>query len=195
MKIKKRIGKMSLGVLLLTVVSLVLIAQTSAHPEYFAALQNVYGGGSCATCHIDPNGGSGLTGYGSKFALQSNHAGDPVAALKAVGNPVKASINMSTFVLALQGVYGSGSCTTCHIGSGGGKITDYGTKFSNQPGHDSDPIVAIRAIGPPEQNVNATVTTPTPTVGMTEKKSPGFEIVVTIGIISAIYILRKNRIN
>lgn len=192
MNIKKRIGKMSFGILLLVVVAMILMAQTSAHPEYFSALQNVYGGGSCATCHIDPNGGSGLTGYGSKFASQSNHAGDPATALKAIGEPhVEAPRNMSTFVLALQGVYGNGSCATCHINPNGGKdLTIYGKKFSAQSGHDSDPIVAIRVIGSPEENA-ATMAT---TVETTEKKSPGFEIVVTIGMISAIYIFRKNKI-
>ena len=137
---------------------------------------------------IDPSGGDNLTGYGTKFALQPNHVEYPAAALKAIGEPpVDAPIKMSEFVLALQGVYGDGLCTVCHIKPNGGELTEYGKKFSAQPGHDNDPIVAIRAIGAPEEIVNVTATE------KAEKRSPGFEIVATIGMISAIYMLRKNK--
>lgn len=190
MNIKKRIGKMSFGLLLLTVVAIALVSQTSALPVYSSELQKVYGNGSCAMCHTNPNGGDGLTGYGTKFAGQSNHTKYPADALRAIGEPpVSIPIKMSIFVVALQGVYGNGSCTTCHVKSSGGELAEYGKKFSAQPGHDSGPIVAIRAIGSPEETVNVTTTGEN-----TEKKSPGFEIAVTIGMISVIYILRRNKI-
>jgi hypothetical protein len=95
---------------------------------------------------------------------------------------------MSEYLLALQGVYGNGSCTTCHIKQGRSERTEYGKKFSIQPNHVNDPIAALRAVGAPGETVNVTTTQ------KTEKRSPGFEIVVTIGMISAIYMLRKNKI-
>src|SRR3990167_5877243 len=99
MNIKKRIGKMSFGMLLLIVVAAILVSQTSALPEYSSELQKIYGNGSCTTCHIDPNGGDNLTGYGNKFALQSNHVNDSIAALKAIGEPpVKVPIKMSEYL-------------------------------------------------------------------------------------------------
>ena len=189
MNIKKRIGKMSFGVLLLTVVVMALVYQTSALPEYSSELQKIYGNDSCTTCHVDPNGGDNLTGYGTKFARQSNHVEYPADALKVIGEPpVKASIKMSEYLLAFQGKYGNGSCTTCHVKPNGSELTEYGKKFSAQPDHVNDPIAALRAIGASVETVNVTTT------NKTEKRSPGFEIVVTIGMISAIYMLRKNRI-
>ena len=114
MNIRTRIGKMSFGILLLMVV--VLASQASALPAYSSELQKIYGNGACTVCHIDPSGGDGLTGYGNKFALQPNHVEYPAGSLKAIEEPhVDASIKMSEFVLELQGAYGNGLCTTCHI--------------------------------------------------------------------------------
>lgn len=191
MNIKKRIGKMSFGILLLIVVIMAPISQTSALPTYSPELQKMYGDDSCTVCHTDSNGGDGLTGYGTEFVRQSNHVEYPTVALKAIGEPpVKASIKMSEYLLALQGKYGNGSCTTCHIKPNGSEFTEYGKKFSTQSDHINDPVAALKAIGKPEDTVNVTTT------DKTEKKSPGFEIVVTIGMISAIYmlIMKKNKI-
>lgn len=189
MKIKKRIEKTSFGILLLMVVTMILVSQTSALPEYSSELQKIYANGSCTVCHTDPNGGDGLTGYGTKFAIQSNHAEYPTDALKAIGEPpVKASVKMSEYLLALQGAHGNGSCTTCHIKSSGSELTEYGKKFAAQLDHVNDPIAALRVIGAPGETVNITTT------DKTEKRSPGFEIVVTVGMISAIYMLRRNKI-
>lgn len=189
MNIKKRTGKISFGILFLMVVAVALVSHASALPEYVSELQKVYGNGSCNTCHIDQNGGDNLTGYGIEFAKQSNHVEYTADALETIGEPpVRASIKMSEYLLALQGKYGNGSCTTCHIKPNGSELTEYGKKFSAQPDHVNDPIAALRAIGASVETVNVTVT------NKTEKKSPGFEIAVTIGMISAIYMLRKNRI-
>lgn len=186
MNIKKRIEKTSFGILLLMVVAVTLVSQTSALPEYSSELQKLYTNGSCTVCHTDTNGGD-LTEYGTKFARQSNRAEYPADALKVIGEPpVKASMKMSEYLLALQGAYGNGSCTTCHVNSSGSELTEYGKKFVDQPDHVNDPIAALRAIGVPGETVNS--------AEKTEKKSPGFEIIVTIGMISAIYVLRRNKI-
>ena len=93
---------------------------------------------------------------------------------------------MSTYVLALQGVYGRGSCVTCHVEPNGGELNKYGAKFVAVPNHGNDPIVALRSIGSPDENANVTTTTV-----KIEKKSPGFGTFVTIGIISLIYTLGR----
>ena len=184
MKTKIRIVKTSFGILLLVVAVVSLTHQVSATPEYFSELQKVYGNSSCTTCHFNSNGGGDLTGYGNKFAAQSGHIKDPGSALRTIGEPpIKAPIKMSEYVLALQGVYGNGSCTTCHVDKNGGdKLTVYGKKFAAQPRHSDDIIEATRAIGTPDEITN------------TDKKSPGFEIFVTIGTVSVIYMLRRNKI-
>jgi hypothetical protein len=187
MDIKKRIGKTSFGILLLMVVTVTLVSQTSALPEYSSEIQKIYANDSCTMCHIDQNGGDNLTGYGIKFARQSNHVEYPADALRTIGEPpVKVPIKMSEYLLALQGVYGNGSCTTCHIKPSGNELAEYGKKFAAQPDHVNDSIVALRVIGVPGEIVNVTTTDE-----KKEKKSPGFEIVVTIGMISVIYMLRR----
>ena len=196
MKSKIRIIKTSFGILLLMVVVVSLVHHVSAKPEYLPELQKVYGNGSCITCHFNLNGSGGLTGYGNKFAVQSGHVKDPASVLNTIGEPpIRAPIKMSEYLLALQGVYGNGSCITCHLnknGNGGDdgddELTVYGKNFAIQPNHSDDPIMAIRTIGRPDETANVT------TIEKTEKKSPGFEIVATIGIISIMYILRRNKI-
>ena len=187
MKSKMRIVKASFGMLLLIVVVVSLVHHVSAKPEYFSELQIVYGNGSCATCHLNSSGGGDLTGYGNKFASQSSHFKEPASALRTIGEPpINVPTKMSEYVLALQSVYGNGSCITCHVNKNGGdELTGYGKKFEVQPNHRSDPIVAIKAIGKPDETTNVTITE------KTEKKSPGFEIAVTIGAVSVMYLLKK----
>ena len=185
MKTKMRIVKTGFEILLLMVVVVSLAHQGSATPEYISELQKVYGSGSCTVCHFNShNSDSGdLTVYGDKFAAQSSHFKDPVSALRIIGEPpVKVPIKMSEYVLVLQGVYGNGSCTICHVNNNGvDELTVYGKKFVTQPNYSDDPIAAIRAIGVPDEIVNT-------------EKSPGFEIVATIGIVSVIYMLRRSQL-
>ncbi|VVB88881.1 Uncharacterised protein [uncultured archaeon] len=59
-------------------------------------------------------------------------------------------IKMPSYATALKIVYGSGSCGTCHINSaGGGPLTPYGIKFAHQPNFNTDPVMALKAIGAP----------------------------------------------
>lgn len=55
------------------------------------------------------------------------------------------------YVGPLQTLYGSSlSCGTCHVNpSGGGTLTAYGTSFSKQANHGTDPTAALTAIGAP----------------------------------------------
>lgn len=58
-----------------------------AIPEYLTNLTDVYGGGSCMTCHVNASGGGKLTPYGELFANQTNYRNDPSAALVEAGTP------------------------------------------------------------------------------------------------------------
>ena len=74
---------------------------------------------------------------------------------------------------ALQITYGTGLCVYCHGDPNGGKLlTDYGSKFKSQSVYQNDPVTVLKNIGVP----------------------PGFGIIATIGIISAMYIMRKYKI-
>ncbi|HEY6585956.1 MAG TPA: PGF-CTERM sorting domain-containing protein [Candidatus Methanoperedens sp.] len=80
--------------LLSTLIILVGVPESFARPQYLTSLNEVYGGGSCGTCHIDPNGGGPRNAYGISFQNQPNHRADPGAAFTAIGQPPTAS---STF--------------------------------------------------------------------------------------------------
>jgi PGF-CTERM protein len=74
--------------LLATLVILIAAPESFAKSEYFAALNTVYpGAGSCDTCHVNGPSDGNRTTYGALFENQTNHATDPVAALKAIGAP------------------------------------------------------------------------------------------------------------
>ena len=73
--------------LLVTIVILAGVSTSFAKVEYQGSLTQVYGTGSCDTCHVDGPKDGPRTAYGTLFENQTNHANDPVAALKAIGAP------------------------------------------------------------------------------------------------------------
>ncbi len=74
-------------VLLLALVILAGIPESSAEPQYLTILSTVYGDGSCGTCHVRASGGGARNSYGTLFENQPNYDNDPVAALKVMGAP------------------------------------------------------------------------------------------------------------
>ncbi len=64
---------------------------------------------------------------------------------------VPGALAYSSYVGPLQTLYGSSlSCGTCHVNpGGGGTLTAYGTSFSKQANHATDPTAALTAIGAP----------------------------------------------
>ncbi|MCX9025611.1 MAG: PGF-CTERM sorting domain-containing protein [Candidatus Methanoperedens sp.] len=77
--------------LILIVVLLAGVTESSARSKYFHSLITVYGDGSCGTCHVSASGGGPRNSYGTLFENQANHATDPAAALTAIGPPPTAS--------------------------------------------------------------------------------------------------------
>lgn len=73
--------------LILIVVLLAGVPESSARSKYFHSLITVYGDGSCGTCHVSASGGGPRNSYGTLFENQANHATDPAAALEAIGQP------------------------------------------------------------------------------------------------------------
>jgi len=71
--------------------------------------------------------------------------------------------SIPSYLTALQSVYGSGSCGTCHVNPGGGGTRNaYGTLFENQPNHGTDPVSALTAIGAPPGIAPSPSPVPTP---------------------------------
>lgn len=98
---------------------------------------------------------------------------------------------------AFQNVYGNSSCGVCHVSpEGGDDLIAYGNKFMKQPNYSDNPEVVLRSIGiPPDMVVNISDSVveqaTTEPIDTTEKRSPGFDIIASIGIISIIYMLTK----
>ncbi|NJD52899.1 MAG: hypothetical protein FIB07_08545 [Candidatus Methanoperedens sp.] len=72
---------------LLTLIILVGIPETFALSQYVTNLSEVYGNGSCNTCHLNGASDGPRTAYGILFENQPNHANDPGAALRVIGAP------------------------------------------------------------------------------------------------------------
>jgi hypothetical protein len=103
---------------------------------------------------------------------------------------------------ALTSTYGStgSACETCHINSsGGGERNAYGKLFESQANHIANPSAALRAIGAPPgwQNTTsspeATIQVPIAPITEPTKKSPGIGMFVAIGLICAMYIIRRRK--
>ena len=78
--------------LFVTIVILAGISTSFAKVEYLGSLAQVYGTGSCDTCHVDGPKDGPRTAYGTLFENQTNHVEDPVAALKAIGAPPSSAL-------------------------------------------------------------------------------------------------------
>jgi len=178
---KQMSKKLKIGLLILTLVALVLVPETSALPSYAAA-----GGVSCGTCHVNSSGGGTLNAVGTNFSMQANHSSDPKAALIAIGvltAPALVTTNLTN------------------------NITDINETKENETNATELAIEAVNASITPVSNasvmpVSTTVesatpleTTIEPTIpASTPKPSPGFGIVVAVVVVlSAIYIRGKRR--
>lgn len=184
---KTKIKTMGLILLILTAM-IVFVSQVSAKPEYAAPLQNAYGKGSCIDCHTNPSGGKSLTAYGSEFKSQPNYKSAPSAAILAIGPPGGTPITNTTPLVAETTV----AVSTPNI-----------TTVAHA---DSTPVVTeTTAVVSTPEAVQTTSGSDKKDKESDEKKeendekeetmaSPGFGTILTIGIVSIVYILRRHRL-
>lgn len=80
-------------VVVLVVLTLVIlgIPASFAHPQYLNSLNEVYGNGSCGTCHMSGNKDGPRTSYGTLFENEADHAANASTALIAIGPPPSAT--------------------------------------------------------------------------------------------------------
>lgn len=189
MKNTKRIGTKILILLLLITVVMVSVPQTLAKPQYATALDTAYGVSSCTVCHNDPGGGKSLTDYGSKFRSQSVYKSDPATVLKNIGVPPGATPVVTTTVVSTP--------TATNAGTAVPTVTE--------------PVVTVPKATEPKVTMPAVVETTVEPIETSEKeddkesekgteveetreKSPGLGIIATIGIMSTLYIMRRQKI-
>ncbi|MCE8428155.1 MAG: hypothetical protein J5U19_07210 [Candidatus Methanoperedens sp.] len=166
-------NKLKIGLLILTVAAMVLVPETSALPSYAAV-----GGVPCGTCHVNSSGGGTLNEVGINFSKQANHASDPKAALISIG------------------VLSTSAAVTTNLTN---NITDVNetnenetnaTEIANEEGNAIVMPVntTVEPATPEETTIEPTIPVSTP------KPSPGFGIVMAIGIVlSIIYLFGKRR--
>ncbi len=169
----------TVSVVLLLLVSMILVPQAVAKPEYDAALKVVYGINSCAVCHKDPGGGKSMTDYGSKFRAQSGYKRDSVAALRAIGAPSgDKPVQIPIVVKETPGVTNIVEDIATPVATGTVSVTEIKT-FDKKGGHE------IEEKEEEEKEKDET-----------SEKSPGFGTIGTIGIIvtlSIIYLSKTRR--
>ena len=84
--------KTKFTLLLLAIIILTGAPTSFAIPQYRVNLTEVYGTGSCETCHNNGSADGPRTSYGMLFENKSNHAANASAALIAIGAPPKSAI-------------------------------------------------------------------------------------------------------
>ena len=125
--------KICIILFLLTSLFLAGVPESFARPQYLTNLNEVYGEGSCGTCHVMPqeNGQRNFNGtFNGTLRPNSNDTSD-----RRNSNRTFGSRNSNRTLL----------------------LNSYGTLFENQPDHASDPNAALMAIGQPP----AATSTPT----------------------------------
>ncbi len=187
MKTTVKIKTVGIILLILLTTITVFVPQVLAKQEYLAPLQSVYVKGACTDCHTNPSGGKSLTAYGSEFKSQPNYKSDPSSAILAIGQPPGSTPATTDTVVVTP------SATATLISTP--KVTTVST-----PNETSEAVVTSAAVSTPV----ITQTTNKMDKELDEKEeernekdetreSPGLGIIITIGIVSMVYILRRNK--
>lgn len=174
---------------LLTLIILVGIPESFALSQYVTNLSEVYGNGSCNTCHLNGASDGPRTAYGILFENQPNHATDPSAALRVIGAPTatQSPVITPTPVVTLTPAATNLVNNITDIDEANEDETN-ATEIADEAGN----VVPVETIIEPTSPVETTVE---PTIPVsTTKPSPGFGLVMAImAFISVIYLFGKRR--
>jgi PGF-CTERM protein len=161
--------------ILLLAASVILVAapESFATSQYFAALNTVYPGGSCGTCHVNSSNDGPRTPYGLLFEKQTNHNTNASAALRAIGAPPPANLTTPAVTLTPAATLTATPEVTT--------VTE-------------TPEVETTEVETTEDTTMTETAEETPAIPAATTKSPGFGVVVSmIGLIAwALLGRRKN---
>jgi PGF-CTERM protein len=169
-KRRNKMNRKTAVILLLLIVILAGAPEAFARPQYLTNLTDVYGGGTCGTCHVIA---SGMRNSSMMFGQNNSN-----------GTYVPRNSSRTPGQRRTNGTFGMrNSNRTLPLNS-------YGTLFENQPDHVTDPGAALMAIGQPPA---ATATdTPANTVPAGTPSAPGFGIVLSlIGLFACVFLARR----
>ena len=165
--------------LLVSIVILIATPTTFALPAYLTNLTEVYGAGSCDTCHINGASGGPRTGYGTLFENQVDHLTNASEALIAIGAPPTATVT-STVTTTMAATPGVTTGTTPGI-----------IEETEIPGITEETEIVEETTEIPEET---TGTAPrATTVVTTTPGSPGFGIIIFIVGLFSWVILKRRR--
>ena len=166
---------MKMKVVLLIALTLVILGVPAsfAYPAYLNNMNEVYGNGSCVTCHENGPSGGPRTSYGTLFEGQPNHADNASAALIAIGQPPTTATNMTTNIPDVDETNENETNAT-EIAIEAGNVTPLNT--------------AVEPATPVETTIEPTISI------STTKPSPGFGIVMSVVVVlSIIYLFGKRK--
>lgn len=175
--------KIGLILFLITSVILTGVTESFALPQYLTSFTEVYGDGSCETCHII-NPGSGQHDFNGTFGQHNSSNG--TFERRNSNRTLPPNSNETPDRRNSNRTFGTRNSNRSL------PRNSYGTLFENQPDHATDPNAALMAIGQPP------AATATPDVAAAEtatgtKAAPGFDIVVFIfGISAGILLSRRH---
>ena len=182
---KRKIKTIGMILLILTAMITAFVIQVSAKPEYVAPLQDAYGKGSCADCHTNPSGGKSLTAYGSEFKSQPNYKSATSAAILAIGPPGGTPVVTATPIVAQTTIVASTPNTTAVATAISTPVITETTTIV------STPVVIKTTSGDDKKDKDSDEKKEENDEKEETMASPGFGTIVTVGIVSIVYILRR----
>jgi hypothetical protein len=170
---------MRTGILLLFCAIAIIsgVPQSFASPQYLNVFNEVYGQGSCSTCHVMASGDGMWDRNGTSRTDVSNRTYEPRSFNRT--NDTR-SFNRTNDTRSFNRTPGlRNSNRTLQRNS-------YGSLFEEQPDHASDLRAALIAIGEP-------AATPQDTTSTGAQAAPGFEIGVSLFILFGLVYLVKRQ--
>jgi hypothetical protein len=162
--------------LLLIVILFAGIPESFASPQYLTSLTEVYGDGSCNTCHVMQQGG-GQRNFNATMSTNGtferrNRTSSPSYNETSAGRNSNKTYANRTSNRTLP-------------------RNSYGTLFENQPDHGTDQNAALMAIGQPPAVAATPDESTSPATGT--KPAPGFDFVIFVfGLFAGILLARRH---
>ncbi len=154
-----------------TFVILTGIPESFAMPQYLGIFNDVYGGGSCSTCHAMVPGDR-MTDHNGTFRPDlPNRTSEPRNFNRTNGS----------YRANRTGGFRNSTRTL--------QLNSYGILFKNQPDHNSDPRAALLVIGPP---AGTAPSTDAPVENKGIQAAPGFDVTISlVGLFAVASVARR----
>lgn len=172
--------KTAIILLLITSVILTGVPKSLARPQYLTSLTEVYGDGSCDSCHVI-NPGGGQRDFNGTFGQHNSSNG--TFERRNSNRTLSLNSNETSDRRNFNRTLGSRNSNRTLARN------SYGTLFENKPDHAIYPNAALMAIGQPPADTSTPDGSTLP--GPENKSAPGFDLVVFVFGLSAGFLLSR----